>query len=277
MIFAKVSGMVEEQWQIMAAERKMRRFYSILMICVLGLCAGCEREQAETPAPPAREITPQEESPEKPILEENLEDEEVTAPAAAFDSWPGREEFRIFELMWLGGEEPLALREEPDREAEILGHATFLDGEQLDWTQTMVLVLEPRPYQAEQAMEWSGLPYDAEYMELEAGNRQFEVEEGELLYLYQYDGEGTCFWALEGEIALGSCPLDGWTALGDEVNESESLLWKPLRQEWWVKIKSGDLEGWFLVEEAPVEVKVRQIEEFDTFDDPEGPQEPPLQ
>lgn len=246
---------------------EMRRFLTILVVLGVVAGVGCEREQAVEPPEPAVQVVLEEPAEaEDPVMEEVVE-EEPSPPAASFESWPGREEHRTFELTWLGGEEEAELRQEPDRGADVIARARFFDGEQVEWTQTQVQVVRPRPYQAQQAMRWSGLPYDAEYMEVEAGERQFEFEEGDQLYLYQYGGEGTCFWGVEQEIVLGSCPLDGWRAL----EGGEDAPWQPLEQEWWVKVKSGQAEGWILVDEAPVEVRLRYLEGFDSFDEHDEP------
>lgn len=248
----------------------MRRFNLILMICLVGFGAACEREQAAPSIPAPEEVaSDMASSHDEPSPKEADEDEEMaeSPPRASFESWPGREEHRTFELMWLGGDEEYGLREEPAREADVAGVVSFLDGDQLEWTQTVVQVLKPRIYEAEQAMSWSGLSYDAEYMELEAQERRYELQEGDRISLYQYGGEGSCYWGIEQEILLGACPTDHWRVLDEGANSEEQAPWQPLEQEWWVKVKSDDVEGWLLVDEAPVEVIQRYIDGFDVFEE----------
>lgn len=235
---------------------KMKRRIVVVLMMVMVL-SGCERDNQ---APVDGSSEEEEHRPEWQVGRgeqdveaedvEMIEDQEVPEEVL-FSTWPGRDEHRQVELMWLGGEGEVQLWEAPDRESEQVATIGWEDGEDLIWRESWVRVIAPRALTVENEGIWQGIPYDAEYRELEAEPKEFVLHAGEEIYLYQYDGEGTCFLKVQREIALGDCPNGGTLSV---MEEGAELL--PEEQQWWIKVSEAQGEGWILVDEAPLEVRV---------------------
>ncbi len=231
------------------------------------LVVGCDRDGHEIvePEPLALEVPEVLQKP--PGVESPDEPEEFVPIPVDFSTWPGREEYMTFELMWLGGDEEVALHEEPRKESEVVAQLRWFDGDQLDWAETNVHVDSPRAYRVGEPQVITGIPYDVEFRELEADQREFEVGVDETLYLYQYAGEGTCYLGVAEEIVLADCPT-GEVEIEDDGDSRVDGQWRPISQSWWVRVTGGDSDqGWLLVDDAPVEVHPRKIEGFDHTDD----------
>ena len=238
--------------------RVLRKSGAVGVLAALLAFAGCDREEegSEPEAPPLLDVSPVEEAVEtsEEIVEEALEETAFVPDSLWFSTFPGRDEHQRVELMWLGGDERVSVREEPRRDSPVLVEKNWLDGEDLDWNQSRVHVLRPRTLSVARESEWVGIPFDQEFEELEAEPRSYRVEQGELLYLYQYDGEGQCYLGIDQEVALGDCPAEGALAVREIL---EDFL--PEEQEWWIEILTEAGPGWLLVDEAPLEVRVLEI------------------
>lgn len=233
----------------------MIRCMVILGIVVL-LVAGCEREEAtpQVPEPPVVDL-PEMEEPEED--EEDPAEEPWEPEAAAFLGWPGQGEGRTFGLTWLGGDEVLELLEEPRHDSVVAGRLRWLDGEELDWRESRVEVVEPRALQVVEPVVFFGFPYDVEFREIESEGRSVELSPEQVVFFYHDAGEGQCFLGVDGEIYLGECPEGALEPL--EPLDPGAQMLTPLRALWWVLI-SEDVEGWMEVMEAPLEVYEREIE-----------------
>lgn len=243
----------------------MNRPWLGLVAILIGVTSACDespKQKAEVP----------DEEPQMAVIEALAQRPQLaeTDPAggepADFATWPGQGEGMTFDLMWLGGDEAIELREAPDQEAAVVATASWLDGEQFEWTGSRVHVDEPRPYTVEVDRELTGLPYDAEFLELEADEQRVELQEGESVYLYQYGGEGACYMGVGSKILLAQCPDEAMSV--DDDSDLDDAEWKPLSQQWWVQVHvDGEDKGWFPVHDAPVEVHLRSVEGYDDFDD----------
>ncbi|RAL24885.1 hypothetical protein DL240_01360 [Lujinxingia litoralis] len=233
-------------------------------IVMIGGLVACEKEG---PAPAPESVQEEAVPVEPPVaaVEEEPVVEVVEPPPGplTFVSWPGREELYTFDLMWLGGEREVALLAEPDPQAEVVDRAGWMDTEELRWQDTRVRVTEPRYYLLESPRELVGLAYDQSFEELEAEEIRLELEEGERLALYQYDGEGSCYLGARGLVVLSGCPEEGVRLEEAEPAEQAGERWRPRAQQWWVKVQGPRAAGWMRVDDAPVEVHVRQIEGYD--------------
>lgn len=244
---------------------------AIFGVLLLGACdreAPVQSGEDELEEAPVLQIEEREER-EDLGLEEAESAEKAGPESLWLRTWPGREEHSSVAVMWLGGNQEIGIHEEPDGESAEVGRFSFLDGDDLEWNQSRVLVDEPRELTVAAETEWVGIPFDPDYEELEARPRSFYLEEGEAIYLYQYEGEGTCFLGVQGEVVLGDCP-GGEVRVEQELEEGEQ--WRPLSQQWWLLIAVEGREGWMRVDEAPVEV--RRIDLSDQgYDSPYGADE----
>lgn len=240
-----------------------------------GAGSGCERapESPQKPQAPAAPVETVEQDSE-PVEIAQEEEKEVAGPPEGpliFASWPGREELHTFELMWLGGEREVELLEAPDPEAAVSARASWMDTEEIVWEDTRVRVEAATLYRVEGAREVAGLAYDEAFEELDAEEVHLELEDGELLALYQYAGEGTCFVGARGQVLLSECPAEGVREVRDEDPAEGSAVidgerrerWRPRSQQWWAKVRYKGSTGWMRVDNAPVEVHIRLIEGYD--------------
>ncbi|TXD38884.1 hypothetical protein FRC98_00325 [Lujinxingia vulgaris] len=251
---------------------------------LLWVGAGCDRDaEPEAVVDPVAPAQPEEEAVEVEPTEPDAEEAEPPGPPSgplSFASWPGREELHTFDLMWLGGEREVALYEAPDATSASVGRASWMDTEEIVWEDSRVRVTEPTFYEVSQALEVVGLAYDESFEELDAEELHLELEEGELLALYQYGGEGTCFVGARGQVLLGACPDEAaglreveapseapsqreGAAAGEGAHAEVKERWRPRQQEWWVKVRHDAESGWMRVDDAPIEVHVRLIEGYD--------------
>ncbi len=200
--------------------------------------------------------------------------EEVERPwrgprPAFFDGWPGADEgMRSFELVWLGGEEELPLRVESIPDAPVVTVATYEDGEEVDWVQTRLVVVEPRLVAFVEDWQMWALEYDEEKGEVEGEEIEAEFEAGDKTEIYSGAG-GECYLSHEEKIVLAECPPDDYveavSARGEALDEE--VVMDGRRIEWWIKATWRDERGWFEVEEAPVEIHERRMEGYDMRDD----------
>ncbi len=247
----------------------MSRLRIGFVLALFGAVVACDEPPEEPVAEPEPEL-------EMAVIEAMSERPkppqggEAKPRPVGFFTWPGQHEGMTFDLMWLGGDEPLSLREEPDDEASVVATATWFDGEQLAWKDTLVHVQKPRPYTVEEPLELIGTSYDVEFAELEAEERHFELDEGDSVLLYQYGGEGACYVGVEDEIVLAQCPGQGMKA-EDDTGLDDGPAWRSLAEQWWVEVAADGDRGWFQVHQAPVEVHTRYIEGYDEFDEGGGP------
>ena len=221
-----------------------------------------EKEEATDEVVEIAEIQPRPEP-----TDEDDEPEDVEPEPVEFATWPGIKKQMTFELMWLGGDEEVALYDEPRPEAEAIGAAGWIDGQEFEWIRTVVYVETPRPYQVEESAEVVVTPYDIEYGELEADEYTVELSAGDDIFLYQYGGEGTCYLGIGTDVVLGDCPHDG-ISVGDDDLDSEAR-WTPLKEQWWVEVSSDQKRGWFRVDDAPVSVHAREVEGYE-YEDVDG-------
>lgn len=224
---------------------------------------GCEKTPdvgeplAEAEIPEAV-VEPREEKEEKA-------DEEFEPIVVEFPGWPGDSEQMTFELMWLGGDEALELRESPDPKSEVVAKGRWLDGEEFDWLESRVVVETPRAFRVEEDYETMATPYDVEFGELEAEDVLISLEEGERIYLYQHRGEGSCYMGTRKGVVLGSCPKEKLSA--EEELEKHEDSWTAVDTKWWVKVEGDGGQGWFVVTDALVEVHPRQLEGYDEWEE----------
>ena len=251
----------------------MVRLWTIGVVTVsVAVLSACERA-------PEQKAESSDEEPEMAIIEPRPELSPERKPAVwepesvDFSTWPGSVDAESFDLMWLGGEESVELHAEPRREADVGGTTSWLDGEEIDWSATVVQIEEPRRYRADEAFVLEATPFDAEFGELEREVREYELDEDEVLYSYRYDGDGMCYLGIDGQIVYATCP-DGRIVAdaGDEVEDSE-MAWHPVEARWWVEVDEGP-SGWFVVDDAPVEVLAREVEGYDGVDGPQEPVDP---
>lgn len=191
------------------------------------------------------------------------DDEDVESVVVEFATWPGGDE-KTFGVMWLGGDETLTLVEKPEPDSEIVAEASWLDGQELEWMDTIVVVDEPRPFVIDDEFVSAVMHYDIDYAELEAEETTIVFEEGQQVYLYRYDGEQTCYLGTDEGVVLSDCPAEKM-APADEV-EAYDDPWTPRSEQWWVEVDGDGERGWFRVEEAPVEVHPRKPEGYDELE-----------
>lgn len=238
----------------------MKNWKPSVAVVLFLLLGGCEREIEESAKEPPGVELPVVMEPEGEFEGQEEEEPEAAPEGLGPDpiwlsTWPGREEHTTVAVMWLGGDEEQPLYKQPDQGSQEIGRFGFEDGADLEWTQSKVYVEKPRELRVLEETEWVGIPFDAEYRELEAEARSFVLEEEERIYLYQYEGEGSCFLGVQGEVALGDCPGGGGIAVSEEPEEG-GQSWRPDVQYWWLEIRMGSVEGWLLVDEAPVDVRI---------------------
>ena len=184
-----------------------------------------------------------------------------------FQSWPGSHEYDTFDLMWLGGDDELPLRDSPQPDADVIGSVSWLDGEHIDWTTTTLLVETPTIYRADAQFELVGTPYDVEFGELAIEDEEYVVDEGEPVFVYRYGGDGTCYLGVQSEIVYTECPDDNLRQENGEAIEVDGeKRWSPQTRQWWIEVSTDGLRGWFDIDDAPVEVHARDIEGYDEFD-----------
>lgn len=243
-------------------------------VCVAGLClasAGCEPtpEQVERtdPQPAVAEIEPAPRIPEPDLHEPDH------PGSATFSTWPGYEEHRTFEVMWLGGDGDVELYDEAGGDGDPLETASWLDGTKMEWLDSMVHVDEPRPLEVTRTVEIVATPYDVETKRLAADDNYYELSAGDRLFLYHYGGEQSCYYGVDDSIVLSDCLSDP-VNIDDETGLDVEAPWTPLSKQWWLLVESPQgTRGWMLVDEAPVEIHERQLEGFDGVDGPDGPGE----
>ena len=245
---------------------KMKKRWKILGVASVGLffslAAGCD--EVSEPSDPLAEferpealVEPAAETPEE-------EFEEFDPVVVEFPGWPGQDEQMTFELMWLGGNEQLELREAPKVDAQVAAGGSWFDGDHFDWLQSLVVVQTPRPLVVVQDYEMTVTPFDTEEGELEAADERIRLEQGERIFLYRYQDEGSCYLGIRDGVVLGSCP--GSRLEPEEEPQELDDPWTSIDEKWWVKVEGDDGVGWFVVSEAPVEVHPREIEGYDEFD-----------
>lgn len=201
---------------------------------------------------------------EPPKTKEEKADEEFEPIVVEFPGWPGDREQMTFELMWLGGDEELELREFPEPASEVVAKGRWFDGEEFDWLKSLVVVEKPRAFRVEEDYETMATPYDVEFAELEAEDQLISLEEGERIYLYQDRGEGSCFMGTREGVVLGSCPEQKLSV--EEKPQEHDDAWTAVDEKWWVKVEGDGGEGWFVVTEASVEVHPRQLDGYDEWE-----------
>lgn len=244
-----------------------------VMIAMFALWAtACDRV-------PTEEAKPDEEEVRVAVVEPRVEtvddEEEVVEPEPIhFLSWPGRHEQMTFDLTWLGGDEPLNLRAEPDEKAPVVREGTWFDGEQFDWRSSRMYVQKPRPYRVTRDHEMVVTHYDAEADEFDLDDVVVDLEEEDRIFLYRYGGEQMCFLGIDSELVLGACPDDYAVAEDDTGLDAEEFKpgdrWKALSEQWWVEVDGAEGTGWFRVEDAPVDIHLRSEEGYDDIDGPDG-------
>lgn len=240
-------------------------------VTVLVAVNGCE------PRPEPLEQQDDDESAEfiviEPMVDDSDEEPEQVEPSPVdfAATWPGEANYDSFDLMWLGGDEPIELYEEPDVESEVIGSARWIDGEQFGWIDTMVRIEQPREYRAEQGFTYEGTPYDEEFGQLALEDQSFEVEADQPVFAYRYAGEQGCYLGIDDQVVYGDCPVE---ELGIDENFDEldaAGKWNGQARQWWVKVDSDDGPGWFRPDEGPVEVHPRKVEGYDEVDAPFEP------
>ncbi len=234
---------------------------ALLILLTAGL-AACDRDELDLPDP---------EPPPAPIAEPEIP--AVEEPPAAFEpppveflGWPGHREDQTFGLTWLGGDEPLPLREAPSSESSVISELQWYDGEELPWDESRVRVLQPSPLVATESFSWTATPYDEEFLELESSEVILSVATDQPVFFYHLSGENLCFFALDHTVHLGDCIKDHLTPAEDHPSPADPL--RPLEHQWWVLIDADDAYGWLLIDDdAPIEVFPREIEGMERFDD----------
>ena len=246
----------------------MRRLVAIIaMAGGVGLASGCE----PGPSQDSQEEQPRQQERRFAEIQPRLERErgelreEKGPPQVEFSLWPGGSDLVASELMWLGSDEGLPLRDAPHEEAPITGEGHWEDGEFLDWSTSLVRVERPRPYEVDEAIELWGTPYDREFGELEAQDKLYELAQGAQVWLYQYEGDGMCYLLIGDEVVLSDCPGAEMSPV-DEFEGDDEMGFKPLAEQWWVEVRSDEGSGWFVVRQAPVEVHSRKAEGFDELE-----------
>lgn len=251
----------------------MSRRETILAVTlvVTGLAAGCEPspepvdQEDETARPEVVTIEPIAEFPEE-------EPEEVEPESAEFGAtWPGGADHETFDLTWLGGDEAVELYDRPRADAEVVGSASWMDGADVEWLETVVFVDRPGRLEVETDLELVATPYDREFGELEATDETYRLEEGESLFTYRYDGRGECYLGVETEIVVAECPADQVRFDGEDPQMEPDLRWEADGSQWWVRVEADGQQGWLKVDEAPVEVHPREVEGFEKPEGPMGP------
>lgn len=182
------------------------------------------------------------------------------------EAWPGQGEMLTFQLTWLGGEEEVVLRERPDENSAEVARRSWEDGSDVDWEETRVVVLAVRPFRALKDVRLEVMPFDpqAEVLEPEEmveENVVVTVSQGELIELYQYVGEETCYLGIGGQMYVGDCPGKEFeTAVA--VEEGQRRL-TPLEQEWWVLVGDGEARGWVRADNSLFEAHTRRMEAYE--------------
>jgi len=236
------------------------------MAVAVALLVGCEpqpepRHEESDPEPlDIAEIEPM-------IAVDEHQRPELEPEPVDFHSWPGSHAYDTFDLMWLGGDEELPLRDSPQSDADIIGSVTWLDGDHIDWTATRLHVDTPAIYRADSDFELVGTPYDVEFGELALEDDEYIVDEGEPVFVYRYGGDGACYVGVQSEIVYTECPDDNLQRKdGEAIEVDGDERWEPQSRTWWVEVSTDGLQGWFDIDDAPVEVHARNIEGYDEFD-----------
>lgn len=250
----------------------MKRWTTTAIVLALCLAVACDRsseEEVRSPEPVLEVEPPRVESPE--VADEDVDEiaDEVEPEAVDFIAWPSSGEQWTFELMWLGGDEEIELRDRPRLDASGVGMVSWMDGDQVEWMETRIHVDRPRLYFVEESITLTGTPYDTEFLELEATERQVEFQAGERVYFYQYAGENRCFIGVGGEILYTGCDLLQFLTGHDDLEWENEDYFRPYSQQWWVKVDQASVQGWMLVDEAAVDVHERRIEGYEDFNEPE--------
>ncbi len=243
----------------------MRRLLAGMAIAGgLAMAAGCEPGPSEEEEPRQRETRYAEILP-RPDLVDDQPEEEEGPPTVEFSIWPGGGDWAASELMWLGSGEGLKLREAPDPEAPVIDEGRWDDGELLEWSTSLVRVDQPRPYRVDEKVELLATPYDSEFGELEAKDEVYELDVGDQIWLYQYDGDGMCYLLVGDEVVLSDCPGESMS-VEDTTGLEGDEGFKPLSEQWWVEVTTDDGGGWFMAREAPVEVHSRKADGFEDIE-----------
>lgn len=165
---------------------------------------------------------------------------------------PYSEEFSTAKITWLGDNKKLKLHEGPATPSPQTGELMVKKGDEIEWQKTRTHVLEPRAYTADEDLKLGGVYYMEEDGTLAQEPREVSFKRGDILYLYHYAGEGTCYvgWQEQDKeefvLANSVCPSSGaskWSA----AEEPDEL--SPQRREWWVMVEpKEDERGWILIE-----------------------------
>lgn len=261
-----------------------------MLVVVAAVVAGCEPED-DDPAELPRLQTERADiadridglgEPAQPD-EQQPDEEQIDPPAVDFPgSWPGQADHDTFELMWLGGDREVELREQPRLDAPVVGVAGWTDAHQMRWEQTLIRVEHPRPLHTVESIELMGTAYDVDVGQLEAREEAWQLDEDERLYAYRRNIEGDCFLGIGSEVVLTDClyervePADELSD-PDETDETVETdvpgdvdLWSPLSKQWWVGVRAEAADGWLLVDDVDVEVLPRRLEGYDEFDETPG-------
>lgn len=235
---------------------------------VAGLLVGCQ----ETPEPKPED--PGDEQPEVVVIEPAVEfpddDPEQFEPESVefAGTWPGAADHETFELMWLGGDDEIELLGEARDDAEVVESASWMDGAEFEWLETRVWVEEPGRLEVVEDTTLEATPYDPEFGQLEAHDETYRLEAGEPLFSYRYDGRGSCYLGVETEIVYAECPEEEVDFGGETADAEPDRRWGAEASSWWVRVEAGDTEGWFQVDEAPVEVHQRSVGGYEKLDEP---------
>ncbi len=241
---------------------RSRQRSGVVIVAVVWLVVGCEPQ----PQPKDDEPEPQPEIVvvEAPKPAEDDRDAKPVSPVDFFGSWPGEVEYDSFDLMWLGGDDEIELREEPQEDAEVVGVAGWRDGEEFHWRETMVRIDTPRAYESLEDFELEATPYDEEFGQLEAEDIVVDVEAGQKLFAYRYAGEYGCYLGVEQQVVYADCPAD---QVGVDPEKFDGIdageKWTGEHRQWWVMVDGEDGEGWFRADDAPLEVHPRVVEGYD--------------
>ncbi|MFU8804082.1 MAG: hypothetical protein ACNA8W_09765 [Bradymonadaceae bacterium] len=241
--------------------RHQRSILLLVTILAVGFAAGCERSELQGTGVP--------ELPSVEQLEAAMEAMEVErdgvpgasdlepGPPLSLASWPGRDGRHTFGMTWLGGQEEVVLRLEPDADSDVAATTQWVDGAEIDWRDTRQIVTLPWIYKAREAGKFTGYTYETEHDLTLDEAVEVGFGKDDLIRIYGDAGEGQCYVGKGEAFFLVDCMIvtkDLERLLPLEIDDT-TRPWKPEESQWWVLVEEEGKRGWWRVDESRVEVR----------------------